>query len=302
MRKIYYFLKPLIPRFVQIILRRKIATIKIKKYQSCWPINKQANKLPEKWHGWPESKKFAFILTHDVDAEKGLARCIQLVEIEKEFEFQSSFNFIPGKYKVPDELRHYLVNNGFEVGIHGLKHDGKLYKNYKTFQNRAVSINKYLKEWGAVGFRSPAMHHNLDWLHDLNIEYDASTFDTDPFEPQSSGIGTIFPLWVKGDSNKDGYIELPYTLPQDFTLFIIMKETNIDIWKQKLDWIVESGGMALLNTHPNLMNFMNEKLKREEYPVELYLKFLQYVSEKYRGMYWHSLPVQISRFWRTFEA
>ena len=38
-------------------------------------------------------------------------------------------------------------------------------------------------------------------------------------------------------------------------LFILMKEKNIDIWKQKLDWISEHSGMALLNTHPDYMNF-----------------------------------------------
>jgi hypothetical protein len=47
-----------------------------------------------------------------------------------------------------------------------------------------------------------------------------------------------------------GYVELPYTLPQDFTLFTVMREKDIDIWKKKLDWIVEKGGMALLITHP----------------------------------------------------
>src|ERR1700746_3430317 len=50
------------------------------------------------------------------------------------------------------------------------------------------------------------MFHKLDWLHDLDIEYDASTFDTDPFEPQPDGHGTIFPFWVpKGDDG--GYVE-----------------------------------------------------------------------------------------------
>jgi hypothetical protein len=40
------------------------------------------------------------------------------------------------------------------------------------------------------------MLRNLDWLGDLNIQYDGSTFDTDPFEPQPDGAGTIFPFWV----------------------------------------------------------------------------------------------------------
>jgi len=140
------------------------------------------------------------------------------------------------------------------------------------------------------------MHHNLGWVHDLDIKYDASTFDTDPFEPQSDGVSTIFPFWVQG-SNKRGYVELPYTLPQDFTLFVLLQEKDIDIWKQKLDWIAEKGGMALLNTHPDYMNFGGKELRAEEYPAEYYEEFLHYIESKYHGRYWHALPRDIAGFW-----
>src|SRR4029079_8065841 len=112
--------------------------------------------------------------------------------------------------------------------------------------------NGYLQEWGAVGFRSAFMFHKLDWLHDLNILYDASTFDTDPFEPQPDGVNTIFPFWTAGSFGR-GYVELPYTLAQDSTLFLVLRERGPEIWKQKLDWIAAHGGMALLNTHPDYM-------------------------------------------------
>jgi hypothetical protein len=79
------------------------------------------------------------------------------------------------------------------------------------------------------------MIRNLEWIHDLNIEYDASTFDTDPFEPQPEGVTTIFPFWIRGNGDQNGYVELPYTLSQDFTLFILMGEKSREIWKRKLD-------------------------------------------------------------------
>jgi len=96
------------------------------------------------------------------------------------------------------------------VGVHGLLHDGKLYQSRELFLKRAKRINHYLAQWGAVGFRSPAMHRNLDWIHDLNIEYDASTFDTDPFEPQADGTGTIFPFFVRKGVGEEGYVEFLY--------------------------------------------------------------------------------------------
>ena len=147
-----------------------------------------------------------------------------------------------------------------------------------------------------MGFRSPSTHHDLDWIHDLNIEYDSSTFDTDPFEPQSDGTGTIFPFWVEGNSAQKGYLELPYTLSQDFTLFIIMKEETIDIWKKKLDWIVERGGMALIDVHPDYINFDGKGLGLEEYPVDYYLELLNYIKTKYGSQVWHALPKEVASF------
>jgi hypothetical protein len=295
--RIFYTLKPFIPRRLQLFLRRQFALYKHKKYSHIWPIDPEAGNPPEGRHGWADGKKFALVLTHDVDTEKGHDRVRKLMDLEESIGFRSSFNFVPERYHVSHSIRNVLTSNGFEVGIHGLRHDGKLYDSEKVFNERAVRINQYLKDWGAVGFRSPAMHHNLDWIHKLQIMYDASTFDTDPFEPQSDGVRTIFPFWVRGNSSQNGYLELPYTLPQDFTLFIIMKEKNIDIWKKKLDWLADKGGMALLNTHPDYMSFDGEKLNIEEYPVELYKEFLYYLTEKFKGKYWHALPNEIARFW-----
>lgn len=307
-RDIYYRVKPLIPRSLQIALRRKVVLRKRSLFKNIWPIDEKASITPDGWTGWPENKKFALVLTHDVDTTKGQVKCYELEKLERELGFVSSFNFVPERYdacqkerfKVCSRLRHFLENQGFEVGVHGLRHDGDLYRSEKIFKEHAKRINHYLREWGSVGFRSPSMHHKLEWIHDLNIEYDTSTFDTDPFEPQPEGVGTIFPFWVQGNSHKDGYVELPYTLPQDFTLFILMKEKNINIWKKKLHWIVEKGGMALVNVHPDYMNFGVGNLGNEEYPAKYYRDLLEYIKLTYEGQYWHALPKDMARFWLQY--
>ena len=216
------------------------------------------------------------------------------MELEMKLGYRSSFNFVPeGDYTVPKELRDTLTANGFEVGVHDLRHDGRLYCSRKDFVSNAQRINHYLKEWKAVGFRSGFMHHNLDWLLDLDVLYDASTFDTDPFEPQPDGVNTIFPFWVSGRDGRLGYLELPYTLSQDSTLFLVFKEPNIAIWKQKLDWVAEHGGMVLLNTHPDYMNFGGKSL-RDEYPVHHYQELLEYSKQKYHGLFWSALPREVA--------
>jgi hypothetical protein len=299
--KIYYSLKPLIPRWLQILVRRAIVQRGLVRYAHVWPIDPNANTVPPHWKGWPGNKQFAFVLTHDVEMAKGQEKAEQLAEMERSMGFRSSFNFVPKRYAVEARLREYLVRNGFEVGVHGLYHDGKYYTSREVFSGRALEINNYLREWKAVGFRSPSMLHNLAWIHDLNIEYDASTFDTDPFEPQADGVGSIFPFWVSSDNgNGKGYVELPYPLPQDFTLFVLMNQKSPEIWKKKIDWIAENGGMALLNTHPDYMNFDSRPPALEEYPMEYYAEFLDYVQTEYSDSYWPALPKEMALFWRTY--
>ena len=277
-------------------MRRKLVYIQRKKFKDVWPILPSSAEKPDNWKGWPEGKKFAFVLTHDVELQGGHDKCQALMLIEKDLGFVSSFNFVPERYKVSAELREYLQENGFEVGVHGLNHDGKLFSSKKVFDERANKINKFLKEWNAVGFRAPAMHHNLEWLKQLDLEYDLSTFDTDPFEPQSDGMGTIFPFVVNRNNMQDGYVEMPYTLVQDFTLFILMKEKDSSIWKKKLDWIAENGGMALINVHPDYINFEN-KTSLEEYSINYYTDFLKFIKRNYANKYWNVLPLQLSNFW-----
>lgn len=294
---IYYHIKKAFPRRAQILLRQQMALRTRRHCGDRWPIDPASAQKPAPWPGWPEGKQFALVLTHDVDTARGQERCSEVMALERERGFRSSFNFVAERYAVSEALRNRLVEDGFEVGLHGLYHDGKLYQSWHTFQRRAVRLNQYLQQWQAVGFRSPAMHHNLEWMHSLAVEYDASTFDTDPFEPQPDGMGTIFPFWVSGRPPQPGYVELPYTLPQDFTLFVILKESDISIWKTKLAWIAEQGGMALLITHPDYMSFSGQ-VRIDEYSADRYEALLSFLTHEYRDQYWNALPKTVATFWR----
>lgn len=295
--KLYYSLKPFLPRRLQLTLRRALLNIQAQNAQDVWPINESACTPPPDWQGWPDGKKFALILTHDVETLKGLKKCRALAELDYDYGFRSSFNIVPYTYIVPTALRWFLMNKGFEVGVHDYNHDGKLYRSKKLFDQRAKEINRKLELWNASGFRSAAMHHNLEWIADLNISYDCSTFDTDPFEPQPDGVNTIFPFWYEQKESRKGFVEIPYTLPQDFTLFVLKKENDISIWKQKLDWIARKGGMATVIVHPDYINFNKTKKNGlDEYSCELYENFLDYINTEYKGKFWNPLPKELASF------
>lgn len=292
---LYYFVKPAIPRNIRLALRGYIASWQRRRRANVWPINEAAAQRPVWWSGWPGGKRFAFVLTHDVEGQRGLERCRLLANLEMDLGFRSSFNFVPeGEYDTPSSLRQFLTDHGFEVGLHDLHHDGTLYRSKPEFSAAANRINQHLQRWQAVGFRSAFMLHNLEWLKELNILYDASTFDTDPFEPQPDGANTIFPFWV-ARSDSSGYVELPYTLPQDSTLFLVLGEKTTEVWKRKLDWVAQHGGLALVNVHPDYLAFEG-RAGRAEFPAALYKEFLTHVSAHFGDSAWRALPRDVAQF------
>ncbi len=232
---------------------------------------------------WPDSRQFALTLTHDIETANGQAHVAEIADLEERLGFRSSFNFVPERYPVDRGLMLDLRARGFEVGVHGLKHDGKLFASRKEFERRALRINYYLREFEAVGFRAPLMHRNPYWLQDLDVEYDMSFFDTDPYEPMPGGVMTVWPFML------GRFVELPYTLAQDSTLQFILKEKTPRIWLEKLEFVRQMHGMALINTHPDYLVKENARAR--------YVTFLQTLSEL-REEFWNALPRETARWWR----
>ena len=237
--RLYYQVKPLLPRFVIDQLKTTNARSANNDFRLGWPIEDRfvrfqweiARQLLDHTDNqqltmrkfWPGKNKFAVVLTHDIESSEGQNFVRQVADLEEQYDFRSSFNFVPEKYSLDLQLMNELWERGFEVGIHGLRHDGNLFKSEKIFNTRSSAINSYLQQHNAVGFRAPLMHRNPEWMQILNIEYDLSFFDTDPFEPMPGGCMTIWPFTL------GHFIELPYTLVQDSTLGYVLGETTPDL-------------------------------------------------------------------------
>ena len=143
-------------------------------------------------------------------------------------------------------------------------------------------INGHLRALGAVGFRSPLTHRNPEWMQSLEVEYDLSFFDSDPFEPIPGGTMSLWPFML------GRFLELPYTLAQDFTLTEVVGERSPRLWLEKMDFLARFYGMALVNTHPDYLQDVNR--------MRIYIDFLEAVRE--RTGCWHALPRDVARWWR----
>jgi peptidoglycan/xylan/chitin deacetylase (PgdA/CDA1 family) len=295
---LYYGLKPLLPRRVQLALRRAYARRQVETTFPAWPAervlldlrdddlrrrlrNGSGPRLPLiGW--WPEGRRFAVILTHDVEGPAGIENIPRVLEIERRHGFVSSWNFCAEWYSIPGDLFDAVRSAGCEVGLHGIAHDGRLFRDRASFEANLPKIHRYMREWGASGFRSPATHRNADWMPDLECLYDTSFPDTDPFEPQPGGCCSIFPFFI------DDLVELPITLVQDHTLFEILRDRSVERWVEKSQWIIEHNGLVNLLVHPDYL-LTEERLA-------LYDEFLGFLASRAGG--WHALPRDVAQWWK----
>jgi hypothetical protein len=77
----------------------------------------------------------------------------------------------------------------------------------------------------------------------------------------------------------------------------VLREKNNDVWKRKLDWIFEHGGMAFVIVHPDYLA-LDGKPSSGEYHVDLYREFLEYTQEKYMDTAWFARPCDVEQYLR----
>lgn len=293
----YYRARNLMPRPVQIWLRRRYARLQARTPFPRWPVEPGFHDLlefllsllqsmspePVPWIApWPKGYSWAFVLTHDVETAAGLHALGPVLELERSLGLRSSLNFVPRRYEVSSEQVGELVSDGSEIGVHGLYHDGRDLESRSILAERLPGIRAAAERWNAAGFRSPATHRDWELMPTLGFDYDSSYPDTDPFEPQGGGCCTWLPFF-----NRE-LIELPLTMPQDHTMFVILGKPDERIWVEKAELLRARGGMALFDTHPDYLT--DEKI------LGAYRRVLERFADD-PGV-WRALPREVAAWWR----
>jgi peptidoglycan/xylan/chitin deacetylase (PgdA/CDA1 family) len=292
--KLYYRLRPYIPiPLRQLLQRERNQRIEIPKdwylpLDFLRAFREAVSRSEEEIaiHPWPDDYQFSTCLTHDVETKQGVGLVDRLAALEEKYGMRSAWNFIPYKYEVDTGLLRDLKDRGHEIGVHGYNHDGRLFESRRTFDYRTGPINEALKRYESVGFRAPMVHRNLKWLQALDVDYDASCFDIDPFQAMPGGVGSVWPF-IAGK-----FVELPYTLPQDHTLLISLGEKSSAVWEHKLAILKNLAGMAMLVTHPDYLD-VPERLG-------VYESFLQHLQTQ--SNCWFALPQEITQWWRQRDS
>jgi len=100
------------------------------------------------------------------------------------------------------------------------------------------------------------------------------------------GCCTVFPYFV------GKIVELPLTAVQDYSLFHIVNDYSIDLWKQQLGLIRERNGLMSFICHPDYLI--------EARPRKVYASLLEYLRRLIaEENIWAALPGEIDRWWRS---
>ena len=301
-RNMYYSVRPLLPAAVRKYLQRIFFRGWEKIPFPAWPVDRtvenileqvlvfamksrNVNRVPFIWF-WPDGARSCTIMTHDVETLAGLRFCSKLMNLNESFGIRSSFQIVPEeRYDVPPSFLENIRRRGFEVNVHDLNHDGRLFSNREQFLCRARQINNYGQQWGALGFRSAVLYRNVDWYDALDFSYDMSVPNVAHLDPQRGGCCTVFPYFT------GKLIELPVTTVQDYSLFHILNDYSIRLWKQQISLIQEKHGLISFIIHPD---YIIAKTARR-----VYADLLQYLSElRSTGGTWIALPREVAAWWR----
>ena len=129
------------------------------------------------------------------------------------------------------------------------------------------------------------MHRNQDWFHLLQVQYDMSVPSVAHLEPQSGGCCTVMPYFI-GD-----LLELPLTTVQDHSLFYILGEQSIDLWKQQIEIIRSHYGLISFIVHPDYIVGAKER--------RIYCDLLQHIADlRSEGGIWVAFPGEVNTWWR----
>jgi len=301
-RKAYYSLRPLLDVPVRKHIQRRFFRGWEDLAFPAWPVDRSVDHLLEKllfvsmkargieqvpfiWF-WPEGCQSCAMVTHDVETETGAGFASRVMDVDDAVGIKSSFQIIPElQYPVSATFLDEIRSRGFELNVQDLRHDGNLFGDYESFLSCAQSINRYLRDYDARGFRAGRMYRNAEWIEALNIDYDMSFPNVAHLEPQRGGCCTVFPYFI------GNILELPLTTTQDYSLFHILGSYSTELWMKQIELITQSHGLVSVVVHPDYI--------MEQQAMGTYTSLLaQLTMLRDESGAWVTLPGEVNRWWR----
>jgi hypothetical protein len=299
----YYLIRPVLP----VGVRKHFQKVSLSGWEAipfpAWPVDltvdhlmaqvmalmlksRRIERIPFVWF-WPDGAPSCGIMTHDVEHAAGRDFCGRLMDLDDSRDVKASFQIVPrGRYRGSQELAKQVRRRGFEANVHDLNHDSHLFRDEQRFLRRVVRINAYGQWFQTRGFRSAAMYRRQEWFDRLEFGYDMSVPNVAHLEPQRGGCCTVMPYFI------GNILELPLTTIQDYSLFHIVGDYSIDMWKTQVELLVANHGLVSFLTHPDYLI--------DQRAQTVYINLLDYLSAlRAQGRIWLGLPGEVDKWWRN---
>ena len=208
------------------------------------------------------------------------------MDIDDAVQIKSSFQLIPAaRYVVSDRILESFRRRRFEVNVHDLKHDGRLFEDQARFTVYAKLINEHARHFQSKGFRSGVLYRNADWVQALRFSYDMSVPNVGHLDPQPGGCCTVMPYYI------GKLLELPLTTTQDYSLFNIVGTYSTSLWQEQINTIHRQHGLMSFNIHPDYLDCPED--------LGAYKELLSTLS-RYRSEAntWIPRPGELDSWWR----
>ena len=128
-------------------------------------------------------------------------------------------------------------------------------------------------------------YRNQRWFSAFDFAYDMSVPNVAHLEPQRGGCCTVLPYFI------GRIVELPLTTIQDYSLFHILGDYSIALWKCQIEAILERNGLISVIAHPDYL--------RDGRAMRVYQELLAYLGTlRVRRRIWIALPGEVNQWWR----
>ncbi len=234
-------------------IRKATALTEMKRAGDCLFNRKvlELDKLGLKRRGY-KGMSSAVCLSYDVDRLVGYEYLEELAEILLKHNMKATFNILTNwEYKIDWKKINVLKEAGFEIGLHGGRHDISL--GYRSIPSIGTELKRALSDipFKVYGYRAPALcmsQELMDVVAELGFLYDSSLPMTNMYY---KSVESCFPY----PCHAGNLWEFPVTI-QDSTLFLDLNLSQgeaLNRMTSNIDGIVKHGGVNIINLHPYIV-------------------------------------------------
>lgn len=251
---------------------------------------------------WPEGKRYAVTLSHDVDTDYAFRTpqaLAALRHIEERVGMRSAWMIITRYAASGRAALSDLVQSGHEIGCHSTRHDHRLaFLPAARMRDRVREGKERLSPYGAIGFRSPnylrtpSLYEALSGRFDYDMSMHDVVGDSSNLTPANEGCCTCLPFFVAGTN----VLEIPTTVPEDweFELRGVPPRGGFTAQKLAIQRIRSLGGVANVLTHPE------PTLSLRPAWLDIYRELIELAAADDAA--WPALPRDVNRHWRERQA